>query len=144
MGAPATTRLVIPSDVAHIPRVQEAIIGPARAAGFRKDALFAIRLALDEAVSNAIRHGNKSDPAKSVTIDFTITPDRVTIAITDQGPGFDPAGLPDPTAPENLTRPHGRGVLLIQSYMTDVAYSDRGRCVTMTKTSDCRKPQAAD
>lgn len=142
MGAPATTRMVIPSDLARIPEVQDAILAKARDAGFNKDTQFAIRLALDEAVSNAIRHGNQNDVAKTVTIDFTVTPDRVTVKITDQGPGFDPGSLPDPTAPENLTRPHGRGVLLIQSYMTDVSYSDKGRCVTMTKDADCKKPHA--
>ena len=135
--------MVIRSDLNQIPDVQGAILKQAREAGYAKDALFAVRLALDEALSNAIRHGNKLDPDKHVTVDYSVTPKRITIKITDEGPGFRPDKLPDPTTPQNLTRPHGRGVLLIQSYMTDVKFTDRGRCVTMTKTCDCRKPHAS-
>ncbi len=141
MGAAATTRMVIPSNLDEISRVQEAVLRPVRQADYDRDAIFAIRLALDEAVSNAIRHGNHNDPSKHVTIEYSVTDKQVKICVRDEGEGFLPDSLPDPTTRKNLTRPHGRGVMLIRSYMTKVTFSDCGRCLTMIKTRSCRKPK---
>ncbi len=112
-----------------------------KAAGFPEEPSFAVRLALDEALSNAVRHGNKLDASKSVTVEYEVSPTRVTISVTDQGPGFDPESVPDPTLDENLDQPHGRGLMLIKAYMTEVTYSARGNRVTMTKTCDCTLPR---
>lgn len=94
---------------------------------------FSVELALEEALVNAIKHGNQLDPTKRVTVRYEITSERFDIRIEDEGPGFNPQDVPDPTAPENLERPCGRGLLLIRNFMTDVQYHGRGNIVTMTK-----------
>lgn len=135
-----TGQLVIASNLAEVKTVQNEIVPQVERGAFSSEAIFAIRLALDEAVSNAIRHGNDNDPAKTVTVDYQIESDRVRIQVCDQGPGFRPNDLPDPTNPENLCEPHGRGVMLIRAYMTEVTFNATGNCVTMIKTASCRKP----
>lgn len=141
MAEPTTTKLVFPSKLSEVAGAQQAIIDAASAAGFEEKTLFAIRLALDEALTNAVRHGNGSDPTKNVTVEFSVDECRLTVGIEDEGPGFKPADVPDPTAEENLCRPHGRGVMLMKAYMSDVAYNDRGNRVTLTKERDCGLPQ---
>ncbi|WP_425617053.1 ATP-binding protein [Anatilimnocola sp. NA78] len=95
--------------------------------------VYGIHLSLEEALVNAIRHGNQSDPGKEVQLRFYLADDYVRIEIQDDGPGFDPAQLPDPTSEEHLDRPHGRGVLLIRTFMTRVDYAGRGNLVIMEK-----------
>ena len=70
------------------------------------------------------------DPDKRVLVSYTVTPERFDIRITDEGPGFNPEDVPDPTALENLERPCGRGLLLIRGFMTDVEYHGNGNVVT--------------
>ena len=94
---------------------------------------FYIELAVEEALVNAVKHGNQLDDAKKVSVKCVITPARFDIRIEDEGAGFDPGDVPDPTAPENLERPCGRGLLLIRRFMTDVRYHGRGNVVTMSK-----------
>src|SRR5947199_135963 len=100
---------------------------------FGEHEIFAIKLALEEALVNAIKHGNQMDRSKKVHVSYRIRPDRFEIQITDEGPGFDPEDVPDPTAFENLERPCGRGLLLMRHYMTDVRHNARGNSVTMSK-----------
>lgn len=133
-------KMVIPSKLTELPAVQQAIIDDAQRHGFGKDEVFAIRLALDEAISNAIHHGNQGDPAKTVTIEYAVDDQTVTIDVTDQGPGFQRDTLPDPTLEENLTTPHGRGVMLIEAYMTEVRYNQSGNHITMVKRKGCKLP----
>lgn len=136
-----TARLTIPSKLAAIPSVVQQIIDAAKQRGYSDDCVFAVRLALDEAISNAIRHGNKNDPAKPVHVDYQVNDTAITISIEDQGYGFHPHNLPDPTADENIEKPCGRGVMLIQAYMSGVQYNDRGNRITMTKRKDCTLPK---
>jgi serine/threonine-protein kinase RsbW len=131
MTAPA--EITIASDLAEARRVQAEIEHALHAAGFSDHEIFAIRLALEEALVNAIKHGNQMDRTKSVRVAYHVHVDRFEVQITDEGPGFDPCDVPDPTAPENLERPCGRGLLLMRHYMTEVAYHDRGRAVRMAK-----------
>ncbi|MEM1028508.1 MAG: ATP-binding protein [Planctomycetota bacterium] len=140
MSQPTPTKLVFPSKLSEVPEAQRAIVEAAQDAGFDEKALFAVRLALDEALTNAVRHGNASDPSKHVTVEFSSEPNQLTVSIEDEGPGFAPDELPDPTAEENLGRPHGRGVMLMRAYMTDVQFNDRGNRVTMVKQLDCSLP----
>lgn len=94
----------------------------------------AIDLALREALVNAIVHGNQCDPAKRVTVDGYLLPDRqVLVVVRDQGRGFDPANLADPTTPENLERATGRGIFLIRKFMDEVQFRDQGREIHMKK-----------
>jgi serine/threonine-protein kinase RsbW len=95
--------------------------------------LFGIRLSLEEAIVNAIRHGHRNDTAKTVQIRFEAGHDQFVVEIEDEGCGFNPDGLADPLAPENLERPGGRGVFLMRNYMTSVSYNERGNCVTMCR-----------
>lgn len=95
---------------------------------------FAIEMALEESLSNAIRHGNRSDESKRVLVECKANPERFWLRVTDEGSGFKPQTVPDCTADENLKCPGGRGLALIQAYMTRVEYNPRGNCVTMEKT----------
>jgi serine/threonine-protein kinase RsbW len=128
------SELVIASDLAEARRVQSAIEAALQEAGhFGEHEIFAIKLAIEEALVNAIKHGNQLDRAKTVRVAFRVERDRFDVQITDEGPGFDPGDVPDPTAPENLERPCGRGLLLMRYYMNEVSYADRGRSVRMSK-----------
>jgi len=140
MGQSPKTRLVIPSKPTELPAVLRIIIDEALAKGYGKDEVFAIRLCLDEAVSNAIHHGNQDDPTKTVSIDYSIDDRAARIDIIDQGCGFCPDNLPDPTLQENLTSPSGRGVMLIESYMSEVRYNQTGNCISMVKYKGCKLP----
>ena len=142
MGTADVTRLVIPSRLSEAPAVQDRLLEQVQEKRYPQEAVFAIRLAFDEALTNAIRHGNCSDPAKKVVVEWSITDQQVKITITDEGFGFKPDALPDPTADENLTCPGGRGVLLMHAYMTEVCFNKRGNRVTMTKHRNCAKPTA--
>ena len=95
--------------------------------------IFGIRLALEEAVVNAIKHGNRFDPSKHVHVICISTTEKIWIQITDQGQGFDPECVPDCTAPEHIDAPNGRGIMLMRNFMACVEYSQSGRVVTMEK-----------
>jgi serine/threonine-protein kinase RsbW len=103
--------------------------------GFGEDARGHIDLAVREATVNAILHGNRFDPAKQVTVSFESAPGRLTISIRDQGPGLNPATVPDPLADENLRKPSGRGLLLIRTFMdkVEIVNVSPGTQITMTK-----------
>ena len=90
-----------------------------------------ILIALTEAVNNAIHHGNRLDPAKSVTLGYEVKGDKIIFIVQDQGPGFDYDHLPDPTDPENIEKPHGRGVFLMRALADSVEFNDNGATVAM-------------
>lgn len=121
------------SRLDEVRQVQADIKDALAAQSFDDRDQFSIELALEEALVNAIKHGNQLDPGKKVLVRYEITGDRFDIRIEDEGPGFNPGDVPDPTAPENLERPCGRGLLLIRNFMTDVRYHGRGNVVTMYK-----------
>jgi serine/threonine-protein kinase RsbW len=89
------------------------------------------RVSLVEALSNAMIYGNGRDPDKRVRLEVTMMTGRVTARVTDQGPGFDPQGVPDPTTPDNLCREGGRGLFLMRKLMDEVHYNDQGNSVTL-------------
>jgi serine/threonine-protein kinase RsbW len=127
------TDLVIPSDPAEARRVQDDIEKLLASHQFGERDLFAIKLALEEALINAIKHGNQLDRTKKVLISYQVQPEKFEIRITDEGPGFDPCDVPDPTDIENLERACGRGLMLMKHYMTEVNYNARGNSVHMRK-----------
>ena len=90
-----------------------------------------ILIALTEAVNNAIHHGNRLDPSKQVTMGYEVKGDKIIFVVSDQGPGFDFEHLPDPTEPENIEKPHGRGVFLMRALADSVEFSDHGATVAM-------------
>ena len=123
----------IPSDLAAARAVQTEIENVLQQADFAERDIFAIKLAVEEALVNAIKHGNGMDRSKQVRVNCRVCSERFEVHIADEGPGFDPDHVPDPTAPENLERPCGRGLLLMRHYMTEVDYHDCGRAVRMAK-----------
>ena len=129
----------IPSDFAAGFEVQRRIIEAVERHGYDTEEIFALKIATEEALVNAIKHGNKLDKNKHVRIEALVTPDKIQIEIEDEGEGFDRSLVPNPLDEENIEKPSGRGILLIESYMTEVAWSAGGRCVRMTKR---REPAA--
>ena len=98
--------------------------------------IFGIHLSLEEALTNAMEHGNRWDPAKQVEIVFHCSPSYLRIEILDQGPGFDPATVPDPSHSERLACPRGRGLFIMRHYMTRVQYLDFGNRLVLEKTRE--------
>lgn len=92
---------------------------------------FAIRIAFEEALINAFKHGNHNNPAKTVAIDCLVDDRQIVLRIEDQGEGFAVTAVPDPTQEENLEIPSGRGIVLMRSFMTSVEFNERGNCVRM-------------
>lgn len=132
--APNTLVFTLPSDLKLQLDVHQRIVAQIRKAGCTERDEFCIRLALEEGLTNAMKHGNNFDPKKKVRVTSAINDGISTIVIEDEGPGFVPDAVPDPTTNENLGRPSGRGVLLIRSFMDSVSYNERGNRVTMKKT----------
>jgi serine/threonine-protein kinase RsbW len=95
--------------------------------------IFAVTLALNEAVVNAFRHGNRDDPSKSVVVRYLVRPDEVLLEVEDQGQGFDPSAVPDPLTEEGLNRPAGRGLFMMRAYMTWVSFNREGNRVTLCR-----------
>jgi serine/threonine-protein kinase RsbW len=104
-----------------------------QAAGYPDKDVFAVRLALAEAMSNALRHGHRGDRSKVAQLSYAINGTCIVAEVQDQGAGFDPAAVPDPCAPENLEKPGGRGLLLMHSYMNWVCHNGRGNRVTLCR-----------
>lgn len=140
MGESTKNSWTIPSTLTDAVEVLKQIVSAVEAAAFRRECVFAIRLALDEALANAVKHGNDGDPTKTVSVEMDVNAERAIISVQDEGIGFVPCDLPDPTADENLSRPCGRGVMLMKAYMTDVEFNKRGNRVTLTKHYDCKLP----
>lgn len=130
---PAFEVCVIPSDLRETCRPKTAILERLERAGFPEEETFGIKLALEEALTNAVKHGNNNDSSKQITIKYAITPDKAIITVRDEGPGFEPEKVPDCTAPDRLPLPNGRGIMLIRSYMDEVYYRDQGREICFVK-----------
>ena len=129
-------KVVIPGHPAQRSRVIERVVCEARAKGFSDSDCFGISLALTEALTNAVEHGNRGDLARNVAIEYGVTADTVRISVRDEGRGFDPGSVPDPTLDENLAKLSGRGLMLMRSSMSRVRFNDQGNCVTMVKHKD--------
>jgi serine/threonine-protein kinase RsbW len=130
--------MVIPSDLAAGRKAQQQILDRLAGTGFCAESLFAVQVALEEALTNTIRHGNRLDPGKKVRINAHISPEQAEITIEDEGPGFQRSNVPDPTCCENLEKPCGRGLLLMESVMNQVEYSQGGRRVRMIRRNEPR------
>jgi serine/threonine-protein kinase RsbW len=133
-GTPTHREVVIQSDLGAVRQLQTDIEDLLLANQYGEMEIFGIKMATEEALVNAVKHGNQLDPDKSVVVEYIISPTLFQIKITDEGPGFDPEDVPDPTAPENLERPCGRGLLLMRSFMNEVQFHGRGNSITMTKS----------
>jgi serine/threonine-protein kinase RsbW len=123
----------LPSDMKFLEGVLSYLIERAASHQLVNPANSNTFVALDEALSNAIRHGNRNNPAKKVYIRVELTSDEARFTIRDEGSGFNPDAVPDPLDPANLYKNSGRGVLLIRRLMDEVSYNERGNEVTMIK-----------
>ncbi len=119
------------NDRDQINALRDHIVEGAEGLGYPKAACFAIRLALEEAIVNAFKHGHRTIPDKPIHVTFGVTPARVDICVEDQGPGFDPDAVPDPTESEQIDAPSGRGLFLMRAYMSEVSYNPRGNCLRL-------------
>jgi serine/threonine-protein kinase RsbW len=98
-----------------------------------EDVVFDIKLAAQEAVVNAVEHGNRNDQTKAVHVTCEVKKDAVAVTVRDEGGGFDPSTVPDPTLPENVLKEHGRGIFLMRNLADDVFYNTGGNEVTVIK-----------
>ncbi len=124
------------SDVLEGRRVMEDLLAQLESFDWVQAELFGVHLAVEEAVVNAIRHGNKEDAAKRVQLLCKICHERLRIEVADEGPGFNPADVPDPTENDNLEVPSGRGIMLMRNFMHFVQYNDVGNRVVLEKYRD--------
>jgi serine/threonine-protein kinase RsbW len=125
--------LDVPSDLEYVGPAVELLAeelpgGPLSPRRIR----FNFRTALAEALANAIAYGNRHDPARLVRVRVEVTRDAVRLHVTDEGHGFDPAEVPDPTRPERLEREDGRGLFVLKSLVDHVAFNERGNSVCLT------------
>lgn len=123
----------IPSDLAYLDEVLEYLNNRLSALGIVPPDDHDVLIALDEAIVNAIRHGNKNDPHKMVRITAQISARGARFTIRDEGPGFAREGVPDPTDPLRLLVPSGRGLLLIKHIMDKVYHNKTGNQICMVR-----------
>lgn len=121
------TEVTIPSDFIRSRELQHRIMEDVAARHYGEQDTFAIRISLEEALVNAIRHGNRMDPSKQIHVRYRVTSRQAEFSIEDEGPGFDRHDVPDPTCDENLEKCSGRGILLMEAYMTSVRFDRGGR-----------------
>jgi len=131
--APINCSMVLESRPSAVGDACKLILSKLEGNSFGQDDIFAVHLALEEALINAVTHGNKMDPSKKVRIDYSVGLDKVEISVTDQGDGFSPERVPDPRVGQNLYKPYGRGLLLINSYMDVVRFNERGNSLYMVR-----------
>ncbi len=133
MSAPTkyTNTLNIVSQPQSINIIEKVIDDMKNEFDIHEDSYGNILVAVTEAVNNAIMHGNQSDPSKNVKVAYEVDGDRIVFTISDEGKGFDYYNLPDPTAPENLEKPTGRGVFLMKHLADQVIFSENGRVVEL-------------
>lgn len=131
--------MVIHATPAGIQTVSEGVVQLLQRKQWPEDDVIKVDLALQEALANGIRHGCKGDPTKEVQCCVTCDDSgELLIVVRDPGTGFDPSVLPHPLKSENMMKPGGRGVFLINQLMDEVAFADGGREVQMRKRRDVK------
>jgi serine/threonine-protein kinase RsbW len=136
------TECVVKSDLRETCVPKQAIITELERCRYSEDAVFAVQLALEEALANAVKHGNRNDAAKSITVRYAVNEEKAVVVVRDEGGGFLPDDVPDCTSPDRLPLPNGRGIMLIRAYMDEVCYRDRGREVYFVKRRASATPAA--
>jgi serine/threonine-protein kinase RsbW len=131
-----TTRLVLTSHIEAVADAAAAVTDFVKGCGLDEQAAFGVDMAVREAITNAVVHGNQEDETKSVEVVFGCAENALEIEISDQGAGFDPASVPDPTEPANILKTSGRGIFLMRTFMDEVdwiARPDGGTTVRLVK-----------
>lgn len=124
-------RIDFPAKAENIALAEKLIDEACQKHGVHESHYGNILIALTEAVNNAIHHGNRLDPGKNVSLGYALQGDRIVFVVGDEGPGFDFNNLPDPTDPQNIEKPHGRGVFLMRALADAVEFSHNGATVSM-------------
>lgn len=125
-------RVEFPSEVRYLrPVVDRVVEGCRRLQGVDRDRAFRLRVALGEALANAILYGNREDPALRVAVEAEAVTGALRISVSDEGDGFDPSSVPDPRLRENRDRAHGRGLFLLRTLMDEVRHNEEGNRVTL-------------
>jgi serine/threonine-protein kinase RsbW len=131
-----TVKLDIASRFDMLEMVQTVLTHLSGLAGFDEEATHYMSVALRESVINAIKHGNRGEEDKRIAITFALEAGTLEVSVRDEGGGFDPESVPNPTAVENLLKVDGRGIFFMRSFMDDVSYAfppGGGTVVTMVK-----------
>ncbi len=126
---------VIRSDIREAEVPKQEVLDAVQRNGFSEEARFAIKLGLEEALCNAIKHGNKNDASKEITVRYAVTNECCEVSVRDEGTGFAPEQVPDPTSPDRLPLPDGRGIMLLRAYMDKLEFRENGREVYFMKRS---------
>ena len=124
---------VIPSKTGAGRHVLQEVLQQLERQHWVQHDIFGVHLAIEEALINAIKHGNRLDTSKQVHVTCRISSNLLRVEIADEGEGFDPSTVPDPTDPTHIESPSGRGIMLMQSFMSRVEYNDAGNRVVMEK-----------
>jgi serine/threonine-protein kinase RsbW len=120
-------------SLGEMSHIIDNLLGMMQRLDYSREDCFGMRLALEEAYVNAVKHGHQGDLSKPVELGYHVDAERVLAEIRDQGPGFDPHRIPSPLTEEGVERPSGRGVFLMRSFMTWIRYNQRGNAVTLCK-----------
>ena len=133
----------LPSEVTVISPFVDKLMPLLRSCGCVPEGVSDVEIALREALANAIIHGNHEDRRKHVHVNCRCEPDEVSIAVKDEGKGFDVNNVPNPTTPENIGSAHGRGIHVMKALMDEVRFDEGGVVVHMRKSAGkARKPRA--
>lgn len=124
----------IPSEIKYIRKVSSEILDSLAPYGIDEKKVFDIKLCTEEAVRNAIVHGNGTSAKLRVKVDYRISENGIIIEVEDEGPGFNPAAVPDPTLKSNMMKESGRGVRLIIKLMDKVDFNEKGNKIRMEKS----------
>lgn len=125
-------RLKIESKMSNLRIIENAIDEMTGSIGINQDNYGKIMVAALEAVNNAITHGNKANPQKMVDVEIEFDQNEMKVTVTDEGEGFDPKEIPDPTLPENIEELSGRGVFLMNKLADSITFNEKGNSVTMS------------
>jgi len=134
--------MAVESTSSAIVGVYKRILSELKANKYKQEDIFAVHLALEEAFTNAITHGNKMNSDKEVKIDYSVGLDKFEISMIDEGEGFNLSAVPDPRYGENLYKINGRGLLLMRSYMDVVEFNNSGNGVRMVRYKE--KPRLTE
>jgi serine/threonine-protein kinase RsbW len=131
-----TTELSLPSRIETVAQAAHAVADFVTRSGISEEAAYGIDMAVREAVTNAVVHGNGQDEGKAVELTLKSSPEAVEITVHDQGQGFNPEAVPDPTEDENILKTSGRGIFFMRTFMDEVSWTVRpegGTTVRMLK-----------
>lgn len=127
---PTSRNYVIEGVLEKAYQIEREIIEDLEIQGYDDNALFSIRLAMDEALINALKHGNHNDSTKTLKISYDADDKRVMISVEDEGNGFDHRNILDPTRGESLRRTHGRGIFLVRQFMHEISFNEKGNRIS--------------